>query len=105
MYDSYEIDFFDNISIKIDDIIKNKKLITIELNELVKDQYIYINFSPDSLRYIYTLYPKIGKIESIDKNEISIINIDGNSESLLHDSVSNAYSNSLGYCYNIYLIT
>ncbi len=105
MYDQYEIDFYKNISDKISDIIKDKKIIPIELKDLIKDQYIYINFFPDSLKYIYYLYPKIGKVELVDENEINIINIEGNIESLLHDSVSNTYSNSLGYYYNIYLIT
>ena len=101
----------------ITNIIVNKTCILIDINDIKIGDNIYINFIPDSQKYIYELYSKCGSVESIeiknqinpytDKNEnyykIIIKNSSDNLEELFHEGVS-YLGTSLGYSYFIYLI-
>ena len=78
----------------------NKKKVQININELNINDIIFIEFFPDSQKYIYDLYPKFGKIINI-KDNIIIKNLNNQEEFLLHDSVS-YYGTTLGYAYYIY---
>ena len=103
----------------IQNIIKDKSCTEIEINNIKVGDYIYIEFIPDSQKYIYTLYPKCGCVELITINkvynsiqkkyenvyDIIIRNNNNIEENLLHDSVSNAYSFGYGYSYNIFLLS
>ena len=91
----------------IDKLIENCKLIPVNLEDLVLNQLVYINFMPYSQKYIYNLFPKLGKLTKISNydtiNEFEILNYKKNIENLFHPSVS-YYGDSLGYDYNIYLV-
>jgi hypothetical protein len=91
----------------------------ISISLISQVQFIFITFTPDSQKYMYTLYPKCGYVESItidkhynhitntyDNNyNIEIRNDNNITESLLHDSVGGLYSqDDLGYSYTIFLI-
>lgn len=88
--------------------IKNKTKINININELKVNDYVYIEFYPDSQKYIYELVPKLGIISNIENNNevypnITILNYNGIYEDLLHGSYS-FYGHTLGYDYNLFLI-
>ncbi len=96
---------------KTDKIIENKNKIPIKLLDVKIGDNIYIQFHPYSQKYIYSLYPKVGIVNSIENyvfngNEfpsITITNSEGNPEELFHGGVS-YFGDSLGYDYSIYLI-
>jgi len=95
---------YDYENIKINEYISNNNKKEISIDELKIDDIIKIEFIPDSQKYIYDLYPKFGKIISINNdNNIIIKNLDNNFENLLHDSVS-YYGDSLGYSFIIFKI-
>ena len=109
-YDEYEINNYELINNNINEIINNKKIKQIQISDIKINDYIYITFTPDSQKYIYSLYSKIGKVIKIDlKNnildypDIIIMNNDGYEENILHGSYA-YYGNSLGYNYYIFLI-
>jgi len=86
----------------INTILLNKQKIAIDnISNLELNDIIHINFIPDSQKYIYDLYPKFGKIISIENDEIIIENLDKAHENLLHEGVS-YMGQSLGYSYYIY---
>lgn len=69
-------------------------------SELKLDDKIIIYFSPDSQRYIYSLYPKCGQIVQIRDN-ILIKNANDTIENMFHENVS-YYGDSKGYSYQIF---
>lgn len=86
----------------INTILSNKQKIAIDdISNLELNDIIHINFIPDSQKYIYDLYPKFGKIISIENEKIIIENLDDAHEDLLHEGVS-YMGQSLGYSYYIY---
>ena len=92
----------------INNIIKNKSKEEINIDNLKINDYVYIDFIPDSQKYIYDLTPKLGIISNIEYNNdnypnITIKNHDDLYENLLHDCCS-YYGTTLGYSYSIYLI-
>ncbi len=99
------------ITDELQKIISNKKLTPLKLSEVKNGDQVYINFYPNSQKYIYTLYPKLGTVEKIkmykfDNNEIpsvTIKNHKGEIEDLFHEGVS-YYGDSLGYDYSIFLV-
>ena len=110
IYEQYEIDNYEKINNYINKIIVNKNIKQIYIDDIKVGDYIYINFTPDSQKYIYNLTSKIGKVINIDLENnmfnlpnIIILNDDGDEEELLHGSYA-YYGNSLGYNYYIYLI-
>ena len=85
----------------IDNFLLNKEKILInDISDLKINDIVHINFIPDSQKYINDLFPKFGKIISID-DKIIIENLDKIYEELLHDGVS-YIGQSLGYSYYIY---
>lgn len=102
-------------------IIADKKLIPRKLSEINVGDKVYINFYPNSQKYIYTLYPKLGTVKNIKIYElddcelddcelddyefpsITIENYKGEVEELFHNGVS-YYGDSLGYDYSIFLV-
>lgn len=104
-YDQEQIDIYNIKSNKINNYVNNilllKKKILINISDLKLNDLILIDFIPDSQKYIYDLYPKIGKIISISEENIIINNLDNENEELLHDNVS-YLGQSLGYSYSIY---
>lgn len=108
--DDDEIKFYNNKFNIINNIIKDKEISVIDIENLKIDDYVYIIFTPDSQRYIYNLTPKIGTVKNIlSKNkyinnfpDIIILNDDNVEENLLHGSYS--LYGSLGYSFIIYLI-
>jgi len=110
-YNEYDINYYELINNNINNIIINKKVKEIHIDDIKIGDYIYITFIPDSQKYIYSLYSKIGKVIKIDlenKNildfpDIIIMNNDGYEENILHGSYA-YYGNSLGYNYYIFLI-
>jgi len=105
LYYQDQIDLYNNKSQKIDNYITNfllkKNKILVDISELKINDLILIDFIPDSQRYIYDLYSKIGTIVSIINNNVIINNIENENENLLHDGVS-YLGQSLGYSYYIY---
>jgi hypothetical protein len=105
LYHQDQIDLYNNKSQKIDNYITNfllkKNKILVDISELKINDLILIDFIPDSQRYIYDLYSKIGTIVSIINNNVIINNIENENENLLHDGVS-YLGQSLGYSYYIY---
>ena len=104
-YNDEDIKIYNNENNKINNYINNnlndnQKIIT-NIEELKIGDKILITFIPDSQKYIYNLYNKFGIISSINNDEILIINLDENCESILHENVS-YFGNSLGYSYDIY---
>lgn len=86
----------------INTILFNEPKIAIDdISDLELNDIIHINFIPDSQKYIYDLYPKFGKIISIENDKIIIENLDKVHEDLLHEGVS-YMGQSLGYSYYIY---
>jgi len=86
----------------INTILLNKQKFPIDnISDLRINDIIHINFIPDSQKYIYDLFPKFGKIFSIENENIIIENLDKIQENLLHDGVS-YMGQSLGYSYYIY---
>jgi predicted metalloenzyme YecM len=78
---------------KIQNYIENKIKINIEVSDVKIDDIICIEFMPYSQKYINELYPKCGKVISINNinNEYFIMiikNLEGYEEELLHPSVS-----------------
>ena len=112
-----ETNDYQNYINEIENIIKNKNCTSINIDKIKIGDFIYINFMPDSQKYIYDLYPKCGYVSSIEiinninpftnkkeKNyNIIIKNMSNINENLLHDGVS-YLGQSLGYDYIIYLI-
>jgi hypothetical protein len=88
----------------INDKIKDKIKEEIDINKLKVNDYIYINFSPDSQKYIYELVPKLGIITNINNDNITILNYNGITTDLLYENCCSDYGQSLGYAYYIYLI-
>jgi predicted metalloenzyme YecM len=93
---------------KIKNYIKDKNKINIEVSDIKIDDVVCIEFIPYSQKYLNELYPKCGKVISINNinNEyfnMIIKNLDGCEEELLHQSVS-YLGDSLGYSYSIYKI-
>jgi len=105
-YDQYEIEYFLQINKKLNNYLIDTMITPIDIQDLKIDQEVVIYFTPYSQKYIYSLYPKFGKIHSIsdDFNQIQIINQSKQIEKLLHDGVS-YYGDSLGYDYVIKQIT
>jgi len=101
------MDNYNAITTNIHNMIKDKKKKEININQVKINDYIYIEFYPDSQKYIYDLTPKLGIVYNITSNShypsIKIINLEGHEEELLHESCS-YYGYSLGYEFNIYLI-
>ena len=103
-YDNDKIEFYNNINSEIHKYLQNKKKIEINIDNIQINDVIYIEFIPDSQKYIYELYPKLGIVNNFENNEYFILNnITNQTESLLHDNVS-YYVNTLGYGYIIYKI-
>ena len=99
---------YTNIVNNINNIINTKNKEEININDLKINDYIYIDFIPDSQKYIYDLTPKLGIISSIINNNddipnITILNYNDIYENILHDYCS-YYGTSLGYTYTIFLI-
>ena len=102
---------YTNIVNNINNIINTRNKEEININDLKINDYIYIDFIPDSQKYIYDLTPKLGIISSIINNNdeidnipnITILNYNGVYENILHDYCS-YYGTSLGYTYTIFLI-
>jgi hypothetical protein len=116
LYTDCEIDEYNKINEEIKSIVLNKTVTKIDINNVNINDMVYICFYPNSQKYIYTLTPKIGKIISIEKNNLSkyndeeencinieIINHKNKRQNLLHSGVS-YMGHSLGYDYQIYLI-
>jgi hypothetical protein len=88
-------------------ILDNKSILTewIEISEdkLNKDDKIYIYYSSDSQRYMYTLYPKCGQILTMSNNnsDIFIKNPNNEIESIFHYNLS-YYGDQRGYTCQIY---
>jgi hypothetical protein len=96
------------IETNILNILKDKTKVNININELKVNDHVYIEFYPDSQKYIYELVPKLGIISSINNNEesypnITILNYEGIYEDLLHGSYS-FYGHTLGYDYSLFLL-
>ena len=115
--DDDEIINYESINNKINSLLEHVKIKSIDIYDLKVGDTVYINFTPNSQRYIYNLYPKYGKILSIDFNKIydeidnkyyenniiKIINHDNIIDDLLHGGVS-YYGQSLDYDYSLFLI-
>jgi hypothetical protein len=101
------MDNYNTIITNIHNIIKDKSKKEIKINQLKINDYVYIEFYPDSQKYIYDLTPKLGIITNIINDSpypnIKIINFLDQEEELLHDGCS-YFGQSLGYEFNIYLI-
>jgi hypothetical protein len=105
MFFDDEYNYYIKCMNKIEDVTTNKKCKCIDITDLKINQFVYITFTPDSQKYMYFLYPKLGYIKTINNNgDIEILTHDNIIESLFHDSISNPYSNDLGYSYSIYII-
>jgi len=102
-YNSEEDNYYNEQVNIINNYLKDKIKIRIDLQDIKLNDNIYIDFIPDSQKYITTLFPKYGKIINIEDNNIEIFNLSNITESLLHDSVS-YFGDSLGYSYVIYKI-
>jgi hypothetical protein len=103
-YDNDKIEFYTNINNQINLYLKDKKKIEINIDNIQINDIIYIDFIPDSQKYIYELYPKLGIVNKFENDEYFILNnITNQIEPLLHDNVS-YYGNTLGYGYLIYKI-
>ena len=75
----------------------------ININDLKINDIIIINYTSNSQRYMYDLYPKFGKITKIDQNileNIYMTNIFENDINASHDWCG-YYGNSRSYDYNI----
>jgi hypothetical protein len=98
---------YNTIITNINNIIKDKVKEEVKINQLKINDYIYIEFYPDSQKYIYDLTPKLGIVSSIINDNpypnITILNSEGHKEELLHESCS-YLGQSLGYEYYIYII-
>jgi hypothetical protein len=101
------MDNYNTIITNIYNIIKDKPKEEIKISQLKINDYVYIEFYPDSQKYIYDLTPKLGIITNIINDypypNIKIINFLGDEEELLHDGCS-YLGQSLGYEFNVYLI-
>ena len=95
--------FYDLQVNKLNNYLKDKVKVQINIEDLKITDTIYIDFIPDSQKYINALYPKCGSIKSINNDEIIIINLEGFEDMLLHDGVS-YLGTSLGYSYLIFKI-
>ncbi len=116
-YQEDEIKNYEESTDYITNLIANSKIKPIEISDLQVNDTVYINFYPNSQKYIYSLYPKYGKVLSIKLDKhfdnlekkyyqnyiIKIQNHNGLIENLLHDGVS-YYGTSLGYDYSLYLV-
>ncbi len=115
-YDEFEIEEFENTSEDIRKNIENKKLTRTELENIKVGDVVYINFIPDSQKYIYLLTPKLGKVTKIQNRKmlncyeeeenvtfVTIHNYKNEEEDLLHPGVS-YMGHSLGYDYSLYLV-
>jgi len=115
-YDYFEIEEYDTITKEINQIVENKKLTKVEINEINIDDLVYILFFPCSQKYIYSLVPKLGKVIKIENtsfknynNEeehitlVKINNYKNEEEDLFHPGVS-YMGHSMGYDYSIYLV-
>jgi hypothetical protein len=108
MFNDYDISLYNTISDRIYKEIANKTKKPININDINIGNTVMVEFMPYSQKYIYHLYPKYGTVNSIYKKidneiEITIKNLNGEIENLLHEGVS-YLGTSLGYEYQIYLI-
>lgn len=106
MFCEEEIIFYNNIIDNITIKLKEKNKIYIDINDININDKIYIEFLPNSQKYIYQLYPKYGIIVNINNNNqlIKIFNFNTNKiENLFHDYVS-YYGDIPGYDYTLYKI-
>ena len=94
---------YEQITQEIQNILVNKQMIKINIEDININDTIYIIYMPYSQRYIYLLHPKYGTVISIDNNNIIIKNINNETENMLHDNIS-YFGDSLGYEYIIYKI-
>lgn len=99
---------YDNEVNNINLILDKKEIKPIILDKLKIGQHIYITFTPYSLKYVYTLVPKYGKIININLDDkifpdITILNYKNEVDNLFHSSVS-YYGDNLGYDYVISLV-
>ena len=101
------MDNYNTIITNIDNIIKDKIKKEVKINELKINDYVYIEFYPNSQKYIYDLTPKLGIVSNIINDSIYpnviILNSEGHEEQLLHDGCS-YLGQSLGYEFCIYII-
>jgi len=115
LFDNNEENYYNTCYEQIETLINVKSYSEIFINDLKIGQTIFVTFSPDSQKYIYTLYPKCGYVHSIKREnlelesnlsfdnlfKIELQNLNNELEPLLHEPVGSMY----GYIYNIYLIS
>lgn len=69
-YTEYELDYYNEQVVKVNNFIQTKKLLCINDNEIKVGDKIVVNFYSFSQKYMYMLYPKYGEV--IENNNISI---------------------------------
>jgi len=81
MYNSYEIDEYEKYNKMVNKFKKNnikstrffKKWIKVDYSNLKINDIVIIYFYPDSQKYLYSLYPKAGKVIKINNdNDINM---------------------------------
>jgi hypothetical protein len=103
-----EITIYENHYMNINRIIDGRKLQEISIKDINIGDKVYITFTPDSQKYIYTLYPKLGTIIDINtekdiSEQITIKMYNNDVEPLLHYGVS-FMGQSLGYSYFLFCV-